>query len=51
MSISSENTRTIITLPKILKKQLEDLSSVDNRSFNNLIVTVLKNHIKEVQHG
>ena len=45
MSISKDNTRTLITIPKELKKQLEELAKKDNRSFNNLIITILKNYV------
>ena len=47
MSISKDKTRTLITISKELKQQLEDLSSKDNRSFNNYIVTILTNHTKK----
>lgn len=42
MSISDKNTRTLITIPKELKLELEKIAKEQNRSFNNLIVTVLK---------
>lgn len=45
MSISKNNTRTNITIPKDLKEKLELISKEQNRSFNNLIVTVLKDYI------
>lgn len=44
--ISDKNTRTIITIPKELKAELEKLAKQDNRSFNNLVITILKNYIK-----
>ena len=44
-SISSENTRTNITISKELKAQLEELAKKDNRSFNNYVITVLKEHV------
>lgn len=44
MSISKDNTRTQITIPKELKAKLEKLAKNDNRSFNNLIITVLKDY-------
>ena len=44
-SISSENTRTNITISKELKSQLEELAKKDNRSFNNYLITVLKEHV------
>lgn len=43
--ISDLNTRTNITIPKDLKKQLEDIAKEQNRSFNNLIITILKDFI------
>lgn len=43
--ISDSNTRTLITIPKELKKQLEDIAKEQNRSFNNLIITILKDYI------
>lgn len=46
MSISEENTRTNITIPKDLKKQLEEISKSKNRSFNNLVITVLKDYVE-----
>ena len=44
-SISNENTRTNITISKELKAQLEKLAKKDNRSFNNYVITVLKEHV------
>lgn len=49
MSISDKNTRTLITIPKDLKKQLEDISKKQNRSFNNLVITILKNFVSDTQ--
>ena len=48
--ISDLNTRTNITIPKELKKQLEDLAKLENRSFNNLIITILKNFLSNTQN-
>lgn len=44
MSISKNNTRTLITIPKDLKQQLEQIAKNENRSFNNLVVTILKSY-------
>ena len=49
MSISKDNTRTNITIPIELKKQLEQLAKNDNRSFNNLVITILKDYITSTQ--
>ncbi|BAU28403.1 CopG antitoxin of type II toxin-antitoxin system [Aneurinibacillus soli] len=40
--ISDLNTRTNITIPKELKVQLEQIAKDQNRSFNNLVITILK---------
>lgn len=45
MSISENKTRTLITLEKELKKQLEIKAKEQNRSLNNLIQTILKDYI------
>lgn len=45
MPISKDKTRTVITIPKELKKQLEDIAKKDNRSFNNLIIKILKDYV------
>ena len=44
-SISNENTRTNITISKELKAKLEELAKKDNRSFNNYVINVLKEHV------
>ena len=44
---TSNDTRANLIINKELKKQLEKLSKEQNRSFNNLIVTILQNHLKE----
>lgn len=43
---SSEKTRTNITIPVDLKKQLEEIAKSENRSFNNLVITILQNFVK-----
>ena len=50
MSISDKNTRTLITIPKELKQQLEQFAEQDNRSLNNLIVTILKKYVSDSSH-
>lgn len=47
--ISDLNTRTNITIPKVLKKQLEEIAKEQNRSFNNLVITILKDYISSTQ--
>lgn len=45
MAIAENNTRTLITLPKDLKTELEEKAKQENRSFNNLVVTILRKYI------
>ncbi len=45
--ISEDNTRYSLTIPKELKAALETLAKEDNRSLNNLIVTVLDKYRRE----
>lgn len=40
------NTRTSLTIPKDLKYKLEVLAKEDNRSVNNLIVSVLDRYAR-----
>jgi len=47
MTISSNNVRTGITIPRVLKKKLEELAKEQNRSLNNLIITILENSTKK----
>lgn len=47
--ISDLNTRTNITIPKELKKELEDIAKEQNRSFNNLVITLLKDFVSSTQ--
>lgn len=44
MPISSENTRTLITISKELKAKLEQQAKKEKRSFNNLIVSILEEY-------
>jgi len=45
--ISDKNTRTLITLPKELKEKLESMAKVENRSLNNLILTILLREVEK----
>ena len=47
--ISDLNTRTNLTISKELKKQLEDIAKDQNRSFNNLVITILKDFVSSTQ--
>lgn len=50
MTISKDNTRTQLTISKELKKQLEQIAKQENRSFNNLIITILQSYIGNSSH-
>lgn len=45
MSISKENIRTVLTISKELKSKLETIAKQENRSFNNLVITILKDYV------
>ena len=47
MSISKDNTRMMLTIPKELKAELERIAQEQNRSVNNLILTIIKNSISK----
>ena len=50
MTISKDNTRTQLTISKELKQQLENIAKEQNRSFNNLVITILKNYLENSSH-
>ena len=50
MSISKDNTRMILTIPKELKVKLERIAQEQNRSVNNLILTIIKNSINGIKN-
>ena len=45
MTVSKENTRTNITIPKEMKVELTEIAKSQNRSFNNLVITILKEYL------
>ncbi len=49
-TISDKKTRTNITIEKELKCELEKLAKKQNRSFNNLVITVLKDYVENSSH-
>lgn len=46
MAISEGNTRTNVTIPKELKKRMERYAKEQNRSFNNLVITILMSWVR-----
>lgn len=49
MAIAQDKTRTNLTISKELKKELEQIAKEQNRSFNNLVITILDNYVKQSQ--
>ena len=49
MAVSSDKTRAIISLEKDLKAKLEELATNEDRSFNNYVVKILKDHIQSLE--
>lgn len=47
MTVSKDKTRTLITLDKADKVELEKIAKEQNRSFSNLIQTILKDYLKK----
>lgn len=45
MAISDIKTRTMLTIEKESKKQLEQIAKEQNRSLNNLIETIIKEYL------
>lgn len=44
--VAQNKTRTNITIEKELKSQLEEIAKKEGRSFNNLVINILKEYIK-----
>ena len=49
MTIGKDKTRTNITISREMKKELEQIAKNENRSFNNLVITILSNHLKSAK--
>lgn len=49
MSISKENVRANLIINRELKKKLEEVAAKENRSFNNLVITILKDYIENTK--
>ncbi|WP_461207835.1 DNA-binding protein [Clostridium sp. DL1XJH146] len=47
MSISKENVRANLIINRELKKKLEEIAVKETRSFNNLVITILKDYVKK----
>lgn len=44
--LSDDNTRYSLTISKELKQTLEKIADEQNRSLNNLIITILREYVK-----
>ena len=44
--VAQNKTRTNITIEKELKSQLEEIAKKEGRSFNNLVINILKEYMK-----
>lgn len=51
MSISEDNTRVLITIPKTQKEQLNKLAQKDNRTLSNLCAKILSEYLEKVKEG
>ena len=43
--IADSNTKICLTIPKDLKSALKEIAREQNRSFNNLVITVLLQYL------
>lgn len=50
-NLAESNTRYSLTLPKEVKRQLEIKAKAENRSLNNLILTVLLAYLRGDNNG
>ena len=44
--VAPNKSRTNITIEKELKSQLEEIAKKEGRSFNNLVINILKEYMK-----
>lgn len=44
--ISDTKTRVLVTVPKEVKAQLTEIAKEENRSVNNLMVTIILDYLK-----
>jgi len=49
MAISKDKVRANLIINKELKKQLEEKAVKENRSFNNLVITLLENYLESTR--
>lgn len=44
--VGKNKTRTNITFPDELKEKLEEIAKKENRSLNNLVITILQKYVE-----
>lgn len=49
MSISADNDRLTVIIPKSLKKELKELADIENRSISNYVVNLLEIHVRDLK--
>ena len=49
MVVNEEKTRFLVTIPKELKRSLEEIAKGKNRSLSNLVITVLMDYVEVVK--
>lgn len=47
MAISKDKVRANLVIERALKREIEELAVKSNRSFNNMVITILETHLKE----
>lgn len=47
MAIGKDKTQVLLTLTKEDKEKLQEIANSENRSFTNLINTIIKNYLKD----
>jgi len=47
MSIGKDKVRSNLIIEKDMKKELEELAKEENRAFNNLVITILKEYLTQ----
>lgn len=48
-NISKDKTRTMLTIEKSLKAELEEMAKNEERSLNGMIIYIIKEYMKEKQ--
>lgn len=46
MAVGSDKVRTQLTIEKDLKSELEKMAKEDERSFNSMVIKILKDYVK-----